>query len=65
MLLEEISWFTFIHFLAPTPIITSILQVKLKVHDVDDHRLALELNSRNLLPSIVLHEVQECSLAGR
>ncbi|KAG0555451.1 hypothetical protein KC19_12G170000 [Ceratodon purpureus] len=40
-------------------------KVTLKVHDVDNHRLALELNTRNLLPAIVLHEVQECSAVGQ
>lgn len=37
-------------------------KVNLKIHDVNDHRLALALNTQNQLLNIVLHEIQECNL---
>jgi hypothetical protein len=38
-------------------------QVKLEVHNVDDHRLAKELDTQKKLVSLVLQEINEANLA--
>lgn len=41
----------------------SLVQVKLEVHDVNDHRLAKELDKQDVLVRIVLKEIWEVTLA--
>jgi hypothetical protein len=40
-----------------------VWQVKLEVHNVDDHRLAKELDTQKKLVGLVLQEINEANLA--